>query len=229
MNIKHLIYIMPCLTFGITSNAVALSASGGGAVQILKCEEVTCEGNTATMISLYPETNCNTTAYPSTSYYTEKCYKAGETNYIFRQCKSCASGYSQIDYTPPECGTLQPTTIKICGCSCNNCTSDTTWTAGNTGYEKKVTRTCDCSSGTATCTATTSYRCAAGYYGSSSNGTSGCTQCPEATNIYTNTALTAKARGTSSAGSTSASQCYLQSGTYYDSTGKFEYTSSCYY
>ena len=67
---------------------------------------------------------------------------------------------------------------------------DDLWTAYGTGYQKRITRTCN---GLYACNQTTQYQCAAGYYGSSTNGTSGCTACP--------------CSGTSSAGSTSVSSC----------------------
>ncbi len=112
-------------------------------------------------------------------------------------------------------------TIGVCeddsGCTgCTNCTSDVNWAAGNTGYQFKVSRSCDCN----TCIESTAYRCASGYYGTSTNGTSGCSQCPSSGGI----------NGMSDAGSTEITSCYLPSGTTgSDSTGSWTYTDNCYY
>ncbi len=137
-------------------------------------------------------------------------------------CNTCASGYTrtQTSATMMGCGTSNYYYCKSNCTGCTNCTSDTSWSSVGTGYEKKVTRTCDCN----TCNSSTLYRCAAGYYGSSTNGTSGCTRCPSSGGVY----------GTSAAGSTAITSCYLPSGTtvsFSDSTGSgtAKYTSDCYY
>lgn len=143
------------------------------------------------------------------SYYMStsgNCY--GKQN-----CDICQPGYTKVTKNLGDCTNI---TYTACECSCSGCTSDTTWSAAGTGYQKKVTRYCDCSSGTATCTATTDYRCAAGYYGSSTNGTSGCTKCPDS--------------GTSSNGSTVITSCCLPSGSAFsDTSGAGSFTAQCCY
>lgn len=127
-------------------------------------------------------------------------------------CMLCASGYTRKSGTVTVPGCVGSFSYNYCqeDCNgCNNCTSDASWSPNGTGYEQKVTRTCDCN----TCKATTSYRCAAGYYGSSLNGTTGCARCPE--------------NGNSNAGTTSVTGCYVTSGS--DATGSCTYTQNCYY
>lgn len=95
------------------------------------------------------------------------------------ECASCQSGYALTDAistTGPFC---TKNTLKTCCKTCSNCTSDTTWSAYTTGYEKKAIATCSCAG---TCTRSISVRCAAGYYGGatlSSSGATGCKKCPD--------------------------------------------------
>ena len=113
-------------------------------------------------------------------------------------CMMCSDGYTETEKTatiPCSGGTMRYTACQEDCTGCTNCTSDTSWSAGNTGYEKKVTRTCNCN----TCVSSTSYRCAAGYYGSSINGTSGCSKCSSHNSVAAN----------SSAGSTAQTSCYI--------------------
>lgn len=121
-------------------------------------------------------------------------------------CSECDAGYKL-------------TSSGLCSenCTgCTNCKSDANWSASGTGYQKKITRTCECN----TCKATTIYRCAAGYYGSSSNGTSGCARCPSSGGVS----------GTSAVGSTTITLCYIPSGTTgSDSSGSYTYAGNCYY
>ncbi len=165
--------------------------------------------------------------------YTDYCYNSGggftgQGGSRVYNCTRCNSGYKQDNgYVEVSgCSNKIPANNCIPDCTgCSNCTSDTSWSAGNTGYEKKVTRTCNCN----TCTATTSYRCAAGYYGSSTNGTSGCTRCP-ASDVYTTAALLTKIYGTSIAGTTVMTSCYIPAGTtFYDNTGSGTYEEASYY
>lgn len=173
----------------------------------LQCpESKTCpSGKLCTETPISGKANC----YDWTTRY----YNTTEVN----DCTRCNSGYvlQETMYNIFECGLK--VTYNTCACAgCTDCTSDTTWSAGNTGYEKKVTRTCNCS----TCNASTEYRCAAGYYGSSTDGTSGCTRCTSSDGIY----------GTSNAGSTAITSCYIPAGTTgSDSTGSFIYDGDSYY
>ncbi|MDE6478122.1 MAG: hypothetical protein K2L94_02630 [Alphaproteobacteria bacterium] len=131
--------------------------------------------------------------------------------YSIPTCPQCETGYKQVTQEvmlSPSC-TVQYYACEVICTGCSNCTSDSAWSAHSTGYEKKVTRTCNCN----TCSATTSYRCAAGYYGSSTNGTSGCTRCPD--------------NGTSVAGTTSITGCCVSSGT--DAAGTYSYSPQCCY
>ncbi len=106
---------------------------------------------------------------------------------------------------------------QVGNCSQSNCAS-TAWTAGGTGYETRIYRTCDISF--VECISTTQYRCASGYYGTSSNGTSGCTRCPSSGGVY----------GTSAAGATAITSCYIPSGTSAsDASGSYILTGDCYY
>ena len=155
----------------------------------------------------------------STKYYGISESSVSGPLYAIQTCDSCKSGgkFSATESVQlsPSC-TVQYRTCEENCTGCSNCTSDTSWSAGNTGYEKKVTRTCNCN----TCNASTQYRCAAGYYGSSTNGTSGCTRCPSSGGTY----------GTSTASSTSITSCYIPSGvSISDSLGAFTFTSNCYY
>ncbi|MBQ8293892.1 MAG: hypothetical protein IJX89_00710 [Alphaproteobacteria bacterium] len=152
---------------------------------------------------------------------SKQCWSNGTDYATWYTCNSCEVGYTRTQTSATfRCGSSSSTmTYYYCKQDCNgctDCTSDAYWSAGNTGYQKKVTRTCDCN----TCYSSTSYRCAAGYYGSSTNGTSGCTICPSDNSMT----------GTSAAGSTSITSCYIVVGDQMeDSTGTYEYTSNCYY
>ncbi|MDR0741459.1 MAG: hypothetical protein LBF28_01665, partial [Rickettsiales bacterium] len=95
---------------------------------------------------------------------------------------------------------------------CINC-QNTGYSDFATGYQSAISKSCNIE--TLACTSTTVYRCASGYYGSSTTGTSGCTQCPTG--------------GTSDAGATDATDCYASPRNGTDTTGSWEYTSTCYY
>ncbi|MBD5389442.1 hypothetical protein HDR63_04270 [bacterium] len=155
----------------------------------------------------FPEdfTNEDCEQTKSVSVWIDNC------RYLVGSCVRCKTGYV-IDtdmYADGVDGCIQ-------ACDTSTCKSDTIWTAGNTGYQKKTNRSC---SG-ADCVETIVYQCAAGYYGSSSNGTSGCSRC----------LTVAGMTGTSAAGSTAQTNCYIPSGTSgSDSTGFFTYTANSYY
>ena len=146
-----------------------------------------------------------------TSHPTWFLTRDSKQGFGFTDCVKCAEGYeletSDI-FIPCEAGFF--TTHSYCKLSGSDCVSDTEWSAGNSGYQKKVTRT----SINGMCRETTEYRCADGFYGSSTNGTTGCTKCD--------------APGTSKAGSASQSDCYISSGTgFSDEKGSGQYTSDC--
>ncbi len=135
-----------------------------------------------------------------------------------KSCTKCNTGYVLVSdyYIFSYDGNEKEIAGCEKGCDTSTCKSDTTWTAGNTGYQKKTNRSC---SGTS-CVASTVYRCAVGYYGSSSNGTSGCARCPTISSLT----------GTSPAGTTAATGCYIASGTTgRDTTGNFTYAGNSYY
>ena len=200
LKMKKLIFLLgvalPIITY--TTNIYAV-----GSV----CRQEHCmSSDDAYMDLVRPSSYCN--------FSNSSCW--GE--YRVQSCTRCESGYDLVTKTVsiPCAGTASYQTCQQQCTGCTNCISDKSWSAGNTGYEKKVTRTCDCN----TCRTSTSYRCAAGYYGSSINGTSGCTRCPSSGGVY----------GTSASGSTAITSCYLSSGTSFsDDSGSGTYTSDCYY
>ncbi len=156
-----------------------------------------------------------------TDYFECWAYTQGSTTtYVpWYDCNTCQSGYTRKSTTAQMggCGNARYYYCEENCTGCTNCTSDTSWSAGNTGYEKKVSRTCNCN----TCSASTSYRCASGYYGSSTNGISGCTRCPSSGGVY----------GTSAAGSTAITDCYIPAGdiSWTDDTGTYVCGEDSYY
>ena len=196
--------------------------------QIAQSSEYLCDGALALyqMIGLSPSLDMTgggmtMPGCADSDYFECWAYTSGSTTtYVpWYDCNTCQDGYTKKS-TRAQMGGCGTTTYYYCeqNCTgCTNCTSDTSWSAGNTGYEKKVTRTCNCN----TCSATTSYRCAAGYYGSSTNGTSGCTRCPSSGGVY----------GTSVAGSTTITDCYIPAGdiSWTDDTGTYVCGEDSYY
>ncbi len=162
-----------------------------------------CDGGTCTKQAVW-DSSLNTFVDCGTDDNTCTCVNAqtGTTTYVcgcFRDTE-CSENHQCVNNKCKACK------------SCTNCNT-TSWTAGNTGYQRRVYKTCNCDG---VCNQTNEYRCAAGYYGSSTNGTSGCSRCPSS--------------GSSSAGSTVITACYLPSGwTGTDSTGSYTYTANCYY
>lgn len=153
----------------------------------------------------------------STTHYAVSENGLSKPTYTVYSCASCKSGYSRRE----QVAVLSPTCIvqyNICeeNCTgCTGCTSDATWSAAGTGYEKKVTATCNCN----TCNRTTQYRCAAGYYGRPTNGTSGCSPCDKI-----------GGHGTSNAGSTAKTSCYVPANSNItDTIGTYHFTSNCFY
>lgn len=230
MKIKYHFLLIPCVGLGIISSAYGLGVIGGGNNQA--CDEITCTSGTEMTQTSMNDPNCRTTDINST-YWTRKCYKDQDgALYSFRYCNSCLPGYTFQNTGVNPCnqtGIVMYIQFPICQCICNNCTSDTDWSAGNTGYQRRMKRLCNCSSGTATCESKYEYRCVAGYWGTSSNGTSGCSPCPGWSGVYTNSARTTNVRGTSSVGTTEITGCYVASGTYYDATGTFKTNGNCPY
>ncbi|MDR0741492.1 MAG: hypothetical protein LBF28_01840 [Rickettsiales bacterium] len=159
--------------------------------------------------ALCPVVSCDDVIVPTIqgcSSYT--CYNSG-----YASCNTCNSGYTRINdgssYTGSCTFTYYYCNNDCTGCS--DCTGDADWSAHSTGYQKKVTRSCNCN----TCSSSTSYRCAAGYYGSSATGTSGCSPCPTG--------------GTNNAGATAVTECYASTTSGTDATGSWEYDQTCYY
>lgn len=216
MNIKHFITIPPIIAAALFANsAYGLPSIGdiGEIGQITTCTKTPCPSNTTTLPILMTSVLCAQDG-------TKECYKSGSTTYVYTPCTSCTPGFTLKQVAIAQCG-LSGEIFMGCECVCNNCTSDAAYTAAGTGYQKKVNRTCDCSSGTAKCTETTVYQCAVGYYGRSTNGTSGCTRCPSSGGVYGTTAA---------AGSTAITSCYIPSGSSFsDGTGSGTYTGNCYY
>lgn len=132
----------------------------------------------------------------------------------------CADGYYESgDIT---CETVN-FMLRCSGCT-KKCTNDKTETDNSvTGYVKETKYTCN-DDGTYSLNKTT-YQCAKGYYGEkpTCNGTvcSGCTRCPydESIGVYGTT---------DGVGTTNKSDCHLPVGTYTDTKGTFEVTSTNY-
>lgn len=217
MNIKHFITIPPIIAAALFANSASGISIGdigtGGGVETMEgCTKTTCPSNTTTLPMLPQQYVCAT-------YGAKECYKSSSTTYVYTPCTSCSPGYTLTNVAFSQCGLKK--IFKACDCVCSNCTSDIAYTAAGTGYQKKVNRYCDCSSGTAKCIETTVYQCAVGYYGRSTNGTSGCTRCPSSGGVYGTTAA---------AGSTAITSCYIPSGSSFsDGTGSGTYTGNCYY
>ena len=137
---------------------------------------------------------------------------------IFSTEYTCADGYNKSgDIT---CETVNYM-LRCSGCT-KNCTNGKTETDYPvTGYVKETEYTCN-DDGTYSLNKTT-YKCAKGYYGANPtcNGTvcSGCTRCPydESIGVYGTT---------DDAGATEESACHLPVGTYTDTIGTFEVTST---
>lgn len=219
------IVMIACL--GLTYNAYAAGA----------CTRTT---TMPTGLNMYASiTGCTGTV---TSYYIKN--SSGGMTDILGNCSACGSCYNRVAVTSSNVNTIIGGTNAVFGGACSNpdsmvsglytcvektctgCTSDTSWSSAGTGYMKKVTRTCNCG----TCSATTAYQCASGYWGSSTNGTSGCSPCPPWSKVYTSSAKTQEARGTSSSGTTDIAGCYIIPGTYYDETGTFSISNApCWY
>ena len=216
MKIKHPALLIPwTLSAAVIHNgygAATINPDIGTIIQA-GCTKVTCPSDINSLPFLLSSVQCATTG-------PRECYKSGDTTYVYSPCTSCAPGYTLGNIAISQCGPLNQM-FKGCKCVCSNCSSETTYSAAGTGYQKKINRYCECSSGVATCKETTVYQCAVGYYGRSTNGTSGCTRCPASGGIYGTTAA---------AGSTAVTSCYIPSGTTFsDSTGSGTYTGNCYY
>jgi len=166
----------------------------------------------------YAELQNGVPAYCET--WEDICY----SGYAVRNCTKCESvGPRQYVITPdgpinlPNGQNVMFNSCDLYICSSTNCVSDSSWNNANTGYQKKVSRSCVGN----TCQETASYRCSAGYYGTSTNGTSGCTRCPASED---------NVRGTSVAGATAQTNCYIPSGTSFsNNTGSGTYTGNSYY
>ncbi len=153
-----------------------------------------------------------------------------------RSVTSCPSGQERTCIPASHCpgGEVCTCTIPMITCDSSNCTSDTSWTTGNTGYVYKKQRACDFSLFAAgSCNVTNTIRgCAAGYYGkSNSTGTSGCTQCPPHPDATTGTFYTLYPLAGNSG--TTQADCGFRPGvltrTFSNTKGTYRYTDTCYY
>ena len=154
-----------------------------------------------------------------------ECYKANEWLGLFPYCTQCNSGYqlkrrsitqNMSGLGIERCTQCSSTSIVIDYDECEkctlNCSGSLSWSTIKAGYQRRTV----CNNGCGTY----EYRCAAGYYGSSTNGSTGCNKCPSSGEV----------EGQSAAGSTEITSCYIpKNTTLSDSTGKYQYTSDCYY
>lgn len=222
--------IMPKIIVGLCALFFVGTAN---AVQIItgSCTSVTC---TSAIINAgttehWPEITSIDVACTGT--IEERCYQnttTGAYAYV-RSCTACKDGF-ELTSTSYSSGKVCTSRAPIYyGCKaecdgCDNCEDTGTWSAGNTGYERRTKKTCNTS--TCSCQTGTEYRCAKGYYGKSTNGTSGCTRCPRADS----TDLFSPFGTTDSAGSTAITQCYIAAGTgFSDGTGSGIYPEQCDY
>lgn len=100
MKIRHFIITLPCMTLGITSNAIALSASIGGSgtgTEITRnsCSTTTCTDNADIINTVYE--GCTSTS--------KTCYKRSNDSktYVATNCTGCASGYKQVSFDIDVC------------------------------------------------------------------------------------------------------------------------------
>ena len=143
---------------------------------------------------------------------------------------SCTNGMVLTCMDAPHCpgGQICNCTLPIITCDASNCTDDTTWTTGNTGYVYKKQRACNTNN---VCTTTnTLYACAAGYYGTSnSTGTSGCNQCPQHLDSGASSVTRYPRAGTNG---TTMADCGFRpssSSSFSNDKGTYKYTGVCYY
>lgn len=151
-------------------------------------------------------------------------------------CSNCPSGFNKVTKSITVPGCSNEITYYDCEQPCIECPDceSTDWTSlgGLSGYEKKVTATCNKVS--CLCRKTTSYRCRQGFYGTSNSlGTSGCIQCPYI--------ASARAKGSTlwfmAYGSTPSAgngyelkDCYAPViYDYKDSVGIYDYSQECWY
>ena len=157
-------------------------------IDIMECEEL--QAVTRTDIQLSEElVNTSTCATTAESRYYTVWNNGSEWGKIVSvtSCDSCISGntprtttITQRTVDGEECVISIVRQCDCAGCDAS-CVSDSTYSFYTTGYERKIIRTCECS----TCLTSYQYRCASGYYGTSNyNGTSGCKSCRE-NKIYT--------------------------------------------
>lgn len=182
------------------------------------------EGSTCTTTSSGCSGTAITPTISSCDTITEECFGG----YKVQSCSQCSSGSTLTAKTLTVDGCSNTYSYNICemaaiGGGCDDCESDADWSNASggmlsNGYEKKTTRTCVLG----TCRETTTYRCGAGYYGITNNGTSGCTMCPSAYEVAPIGFASSDADDNSV-----ITKCFATSGN--DKTGRFTFTSSCYY
>lgn len=217
----------------------------------LQADAVTCTGATeyaCRYVSVASDCSSSRTTY----YCTTSPFKACD---FFTECTSCGTGYTLTRLsTTPSSGYCANVSYETCCKNCSNCTSDTKWSAYNTGYVRKAKRTCNCDG---TCTTTYQYACASGYFGYTTNGTSGCNKCsygmdcpegnngvgftcisgfymnsnmqcarcPSITDLYLDPALSDGSQPYAGSTSDTISDCYIPAGNYYDAGGAVQITT----
>ena len=220
---------MPNLNVGLS-----LALGGISSAHALACLASACTGSE-------PATNLVRNCLTQNN---TKCYNG----YLVSTCDECESGYTRTAYTQTVSGCSNSITFYDCVSSssggdeedddcdgtCTDCTSDTLWSTPATGYQVKVTRTCNTS--TCTCTENASTRCATGYYASAAvsclmglTGTytcRGCSRCPQHSD--------SGQYGYIAAGTASITSCYIGTGvswSFSDTTGSgtTKFSSTCYY
>lgn len=165
-------------------------------------ETMSCNGDSSMACMTLNAARCKTSMF---KYY--------EGTYGVKSCTSCNSGESLQELSISIPGCSNKVTYNDCCRGCSSCGSDTNWSAHKEGYEKKITRRCECNR----CVETTSYRCAVGYYGIATLSATGCTKCPDGGT-------------TSSAGSLHITDCYKAAGTTSkDTSGTYTFTDKCSY
>lgn len=161
------------------------------------------------------DTSCPTDCQCVSDYiysglYGAKCSKIG----LMRACVyRCKNGYFK---SGTENGVQNG--VPICkACPSNAIGQDGQCYCPSGYWHNTSTNTCVACPTNATCDDQQNFVCNKGYY---KNGTS-CSRCPSSGGVYGTTAST---------GATSITSCYIPSGTTMsDSTGKYTYTSNCYY
>lgn len=173
--------------------------------------------------------------------YVSNCADASQVKFgktTFYTCNTCNSGYTRTAVTVSDTRCTNTTTKYTCvksttppppvQCTSQNCADDANWTCSpilGTGVCAKYFRQCVNNK----CVASQYWQCQDGYYGvplTPESSSHDCTKCPESSDGATVHSLDEN-RGEKQHTSTTITNCYVSDGS--DTTGIFEYTSSCYY